>query len=78
MTAVRGWQLRSDRVILLLRTCVAALAGIAMWAAFPPRNLWFLAVVSLGLLAAVLGGGRPRARTGLWLGFVFGLAFFVP
>ncbi|MGK2316168.1 apolipoprotein N-acyltransferase [Gordonia rhizosphera] len=49
-----------------------------MWAAFPPRNLWFLAVVSLGVLATVLGVGRPRARMGAWLGFVFGLSFFVP
>ncbi len=65
-------------MILLRRTLVAVVAGIAMWAAFPPRNLWFLAVVGLGLLAAVLGTGRPRARTGLWLGFVFGAAFFVP
>ncbi|MEE4025719.1 apolipoprotein N-acyltransferase [Gordonia sp. PKS22-38] len=65
-------------MILALRTGVAALAGVAMWAAFPPRNLWFLAVVGLGLLAAALGAGRPRVRTGVWLGFVFGLAFFVP
>ncbi|WP_124711124.1 apolipoprotein N-acyltransferase [Gordonia insulae] len=49
-----------------------------MWASFPPRNLWFLAVLGLGVMAAILGIGRPRARTGAWLGFVFGLAFFVP
>lgn len=49
-----------------------------MWAAFPPRNLWFLAVVSLGLLTIPLGVGAPRARRGAWVGFVFGLAFFIP
>ncbi|MDL9946166.1 apolipoprotein N-acyltransferase [Gordonia sp. ABSL11-1] len=67
-----------SRLDWVIRTAGAAGAGIAMWAAFPPRNLWFLAVVSLGMLAAVMSVGAPRARTGAWTGFVFGLAFFVP
>ncbi len=62
----------------MLRTAVAALAGIAMWAAFPPHTWWFCAVIGTGLLFGVLSIGRPRARTGAWLGFVFGLGFFVP
>ncbi|MFT4125247.1 MAG: apolipoprotein N-acyltransferase [Gordonia sp. (in: high G+C Gram-positive bacteria)] len=49
-----------------------------MASAFPPRNWWFMAVVSLGLLYAALTAGSPRARTGAWTGFVFGLGFFVP
>ncbi|MBD0862413.1 apolipoprotein N-acyltransferase [Gordonia sp. zg691] len=49
-----------------------------MWAAFPPRNWWFFAVIALGLLFAALFVGSPRVRTGAWTGFVFGLAFFVP
>lgn len=54
-----------------------------MWAAFPPRNLWFLAILSLALLAGVLraalpGTERPGLRAGAWLGFVYGLAFFLP
>lgn len=69
--------LRIDRP-WLIRTVGAAAAGIAMWGAFPPRNLWFLAVLALGVLALVLGVGRPRVRTGAWLGFVFGLGFFIP
>ncbi|MGC4963534.1 apolipoprotein N-acyltransferase [Gordonia sp. DT101] len=69
---------RSAWTVLVAQTIVAVVAGIAMWAAFPPRNLWFLAVVGLGLMAVLLGAGRPRVRTGAWLGFVFGLAFFVP
>ncbi len=60
------------------RTGVAVFAGSLMWAAFPPRNLWFLAVVSLGLLSLALGLGRPSVRRGAWIGFAFGLAFFVP
>ncbi|MCX2755922.1 MULTISPECIES: apolipoprotein N-acyltransferase [unclassified Gordonia (in: high G+C Gram-positive bacteria)] len=62
----------------LARTGTAAAAGVAMWAAFPPRNWWFLAVLGLGLLFAALFVGSPRVRTGGWIGFVFGLAFFVP
>ncbi|WP_439032953.1 apolipoprotein N-acyltransferase [Gordonia terrae] len=62
----------------LVRTGTAVVAGLAMWAAFPPRNWWFLAVVGLGLLFAALFVGAPRVRTGGWVGFVFGLAFFVP
>ncbi|WP_238419445.1 apolipoprotein N-acyltransferase [Gordonia sp. 'Campus'] len=62
----------------LVRSGTAVVAGLAMWAAFPPRNWWFLAVVGLGLLFAALFVGSPRIRTGGWVGFVFGLAFFVP
>ncbi|WP_420042133.1 apolipoprotein N-acyltransferase [Gordonia sp. MP11Mi] len=49
-----------------------------MFAAFPPRDLWFLAPVSLGVLYAVLRVGRPRIRVGALAGFVYGLVFFVP
>ncbi|ORM24285.1 apolipoprotein N-acyltransferase [Williamsia sp. 1135] len=48
-----------------------------MWAAFPPRNLWFLGIVSLAFLAGSLGG-VVRFREGFWYGFVYGLAFFLP
>ncbi len=56
----------------------SAAAGGLMYAAFPPRDLWFLAPLSLGLLYAVLRVGAPRVRVGALSGFVFGLAFFVP
>ncbi|MCF8587882.1 apolipoprotein N-acyltransferase [Gordonia sp. HY366] len=49
-----------------------------MFAAFPPRDLWFLAPVSLGILYAVLRVGRPRIRVGALTGLVYGLVFFVP
>ena len=49
--------------IWVLRTAVAAVAGIAMWAAFPPHTWWFCAVIGTGLLFGVLSIGRPRART---------------
>lgn len=61
-----------------VRTAGAVAAGLAMASSFPPRNWWFMAVISLGMLYALLAAGRPRARTGAWVGFVFGLGFFIP
>ena len=61
----------------LIWPTTALAAGVAMWAAFPPRNLWFLAVVALGLLAVVLGR-EIRVRDGALAGFLFGLGFYVP
>ncbi|MCH5642773.1 apolipoprotein N-acyltransferase [Gordonia sp. ABSL49_1] len=60
------------------RTVLSAVAGVLMYGAFPPRSWWFCAVISIALLYMVLTIGRPRVRTGAWLGFVFGLGFFVP
>lgn len=58
------------------RTLLAAAAGLTMWLAFPPIDLTFLAPVGVALLTLVLRGQRPR--TGAWLAFVAGAAFFVP
>ena len=60
------------------RLAGAAAGGGLMFASFPPRDLWFLAPLSLGVLYAVLRVGRPRARGGALAGFVYGLVFFVP
>ncbi len=68
----------ADRRIWAVRTVLAVLAGVGMYFAFPPHASWYLAVISLGALYALLVVGGPRARTGAWLGFAFGLGFFVP
>lgn len=72
------WRAGRARGAWLLRTLLAAVSGLAMWGAFPPGNQWYLAIVSLGVLYATLGVDPVRVRTGAWLGFVFGLAFFLP
>ncbi|GAA1751244.1 apolipoprotein N-acyltransferase [Luedemannella helvata] len=54
----------------------AVAAGGAMLAAFPPVGLWWLAPVGVALLATA--AHRRRARTGLLLGSLAGVAFFVP
>ncbi|MGK9274478.1 apolipoprotein N-acyltransferase [Williamsia muralis] len=68
---------RTRLVSWVTRTAGCAASGILMWASFPPRNLWFLAVLSLAVLALQLHG-VARARTAFWCGFVFGLAYFLP
>ena len=61
----------------MLRRVVGALvSGGVLCLAFPTFDVWVAAPVSLGLLALVLTGVRPRA--GFGLGLLAGLAFFLP
>jgi len=55
----------------------AAIGGLLMWAAFPPRDLWFLGIVSLMVLALSLKD-VTRYRDGFLYGFAYGLGFFLP
>jgi apolipoprotein N-acyltransferase len=55
---------------------LAALSGLAMLASFPPYGLWWLAPISVALLAAA--AHRRRIRGGLATGMIAGLLFFVP
>ncbi|QNG38693.1 apolipoprotein N-acyltransferase [Geodermatophilaceae bacterium NBWT11] len=61
---------------LLGRTLLATLGGGALFLAFPGWDLTGLAV--LGPMALSLAVRGVRVRTGLWLGLVTGLVFFVP
>ena len=71
--AARGrHQLRRQAVPLL----VAAAAGLALYASFAPLDWWPIAVPAVTALT-LLVHGRGR-RAGLLLGFVAGLAQFVP
>ncbi|MEU0878635.1 apolipoprotein N-acyltransferase [Lentzea sp. NPDC005914] len=60
----------------LARYGAAALAGGALALSFPPRTLWWLAVPAFLVLWLALRGAGTRGAAGL--GFVFGLAFFLP
>ena len=58
------------------RAVLAVVSGALTWLAFPPADLWPLAVVGVtGFVVAVHG---VRARRGAWLGLLYGLALFVP
>ncbi|QFZ21111.1 apolipoprotein N-acyltransferase [Saccharothrix syringae] len=63
------------RVPGVRRYAAAAVAGVLLHVAFPPRVLWWTAVVAFAVLWWALRGARVR-RAAL-LGFVFGLAFFL-
>ncbi|MGZ4550677.1 MAG: apolipoprotein N-acyltransferase [Blastococcus sp.] len=58
------------------RTLLAAAGGLVLVLAFPGYDLPGLAVLGPAALALAVHGRRFRA--GLWLGLVFGVAFFVP
>ncbi|OZE98601.1 apolipoprotein N-acyltransferase [Rhodococcus sp. 15-1154-1] len=63
-------------------TVLAAVAGLLLFASFPPRHLWFLAPVGVAILVGVVSGigssNRPSKKAGFGYGFVAGLGFFVP
>jgi apolipoprotein N-acyltransferase len=58
------------------RTLLAAAGGLALVLAFPGYDL--IALAPLGPAALALAVRGQRFRSGLWLGLVMGLAFFVP
>jgi apolipoprotein N-acyltransferase len=58
------------------RTLLALAGGLAMVMAFPGYGLVPLAVLGPAALALAVRG--QSTRSGLWLGLVLGLAFFVP
>ena len=74
--AIRS-RLRSPAV---LRHCApvlaAALAGLAVTSAFPPKDMWWAAPFGLALLAGTLRG--RGVWTGAGLGLVFGIVLFAP
>ncbi|MFE3249533.1 apolipoprotein N-acyltransferase [Streptomyces sp. NPDC059209] len=59
-----------------VRPGAAALSGLLLFASFPPRPLWWLALPGFALLGWTLRGRRPRA--GFGLGFLAGLGFLLP
>ncbi|MFG1924822.1 apolipoprotein N-acyltransferase [Cryptosporangium sp. NPDC048952] len=62
---VKGW----------LAALLAVGSGALLVPAFPPHDLWWLAPVSVAMLAVAVH--RQRARRGAWLGLLHGLVFFV-
>lgn len=71
VTAVAARWPRSARLL------AAVMAGLLLYASFPPRTLWFLAPVGIAILTLVVRG-TGRARAGFGYGYVAGLAFFLP
>ncbi|MEC3956237.1 apolipoprotein N-acyltransferase [Nocardia sp. CDC153] len=59
------------------RSAAAVVAGLLVYLSFPPRTLWFLAPVGIAVLTLAVRG-TSRARGGFGVGFVGGMAFFLP
>ncbi|WP_051407132.1 apolipoprotein N-acyltransferase [Nocardia sp. CNY236] len=59
------------------RLAAATLAGVLLFASFPPRSWWLLAPLGVGVLTLVVRG-VGTLRAGFGYGFVAGAAFFVP
>lgn len=60
----------------LARAGAAALSGVLLFASFPPRPLWWLALPAFALLGWTLYG-RPL-RSAFGLGYLTGLGFLLP
>ncbi|WUV84562.1 apolipoprotein N-acyltransferase [Streptomyces sp. NBC_01476] len=56
-------------------TAVAAVSGAVLTLAFPPYDVWPLSVVAVAALSLLMRG--RTVRQGAWLGFAFGVPFFV-
>jgi apolipoprotein N-acyltransferase len=63
-------------LVRLLRPAAAAASGLLLYASFPPRLLWWLALPAFALLGWCLHGRRLRA--GFGLGLLSGLGFLLP
>lgn len=64
---------------LLVRGGAALLAGVALFFAFPPAGLWWLAPIGVAALVAVLATReRPTLRGGFGYGLLAGIGLFIP
>jgi apolipoprotein N-acyltransferase len=56
-------------------TAVAVVSGLALALAFPPYDVWPLSIAAVAAFSLLMRG--RTVRQGAWLGFAFGLPFFV-
>lgn len=57
------------------RIAAVVVGGVLLHLAFPPRTVWWTAIVAFALLWWALSG--VRVRRAAWLGAVFGFAFYL-
>ena len=67
---------RRPSAAVLLCAVAAVGAGALLYASFPPRPLWWLALPAFAVLGVLVYGRRPKAAFGY--GFLFGLGFLLP
>ena len=66
----------ASRAAFAGRAAAAVVAGLAVWASFPPLNWWPAAIAGVAALALLCTRGRLRGVA--LLGWLFGLGLFVP
>ncbi|MGK2869837.1 MAG: apolipoprotein N-acyltransferase [Mycobacterium sp.] len=69
---------RRSLSVRVIRLAVSVIAGLLMYASFPPVGWWWAAFPSLGLLGWVLTRTQTTRAGGFGYGLIFGLAFYVP
>jgi apolipoprotein N-acyltransferase len=69
-------RLRVPSRAFLLRCAVIIAAGLLLYVASPPRDLWWLAPIAVAPLLVITHD--RRARTGFGYGMLFGLAYLLP
>lgn len=62
----------------LARLAAALIAGLLLYASFPPLNWWWAAVIAFALVSWVLKHPATTPAGGLGYSFLFGLALYVP
>src|SRR5438067_10944435 len=68
---------RRDPALPTLWAALAAIVGgLVGVLAFPRFGLWPAALVSVAMLSVAVDG--RRARTGAWLGYIYGATFLLP
>ncbi len=77
-TAARLPGARAALVARAVRLAISIVAGLLLYASFPPLNWWWAAVLAAALLAWVLIHPDTTPAGGLGYGFLFGLAFYLP
>ena len=71
---LRSWS--PGRLRRSVPAAVALLAGLVTYAAFPPMNLWWSALIGVGAFMLLIRGRGFWAGTGL--GLLYGLGLFMP
>lgn len=65
---------------ILVRSAVAALAGLSVYASYAPLGWFFAAPIGLALLCGALApwkGNHPSGKTGALLGFIYSVTLFL-
>jgi apolipoprotein N-acyltransferase len=66
----------TTRLPVVPASVVSLVGGLCAWLAFPNHDIWWLAPIGVALLAVAARG--QRARIGALVGFIGGLAYFLP